>query len=214
MNFFDFLFLEFVSSFFQKTEGAKFWVEVLNDLKLRGVNDVLIACMDGLSGFAEALRSVFPKADIQRCIVHAVRATLKYIPFKHQKEFVKDLRAIYTAPTEMAGYKALEEMKKKWTKYNLYLERREKNRKELSAFFKYGKELRRLIYTTNPVENMHRQMRKITKITTIFPHDQALKKLMFLAIMDMQKKQDKAVRDWGLIISQLVIAFPDRIRLQ
>lgn len=197
-----------------ETEGAKFWVEVLNDLKLRGVDDVLIACMDGLSGFAEALKSVFPKADVQRCIVHAVRATLKYIPFKYQKEFARDLRAIYTAPTEMAGYKALEEMKKKWPRYILHLERWEKNWKELSAFFKYGKELRRLIYTTNPVENMHRQIRKITKTTTIFPHDQALKKLMFLAIMDMQKKWDKSVRDWGLVISQLVIAFPDRIRLQ
>lgn len=196
-----------------ENEGAKFWMNVLNELKHRGVKDIIICCIDGLTGFSEAIAAVFPKVLIQRCIVHQVRATTKYIPWKDRKAFCRDLKRIYTAPTEESGFKALQAMKEAWPKYRLHLERWDRDWKELSTFYGYSKELRRLMYTTNPVESLHRQMRKVTKTTSVFPHDEALKKLLWLAHRDIAKKWTMAVRDWGTIISQLAIGFPDRVIL-
>ena len=196
-----------------ETEGAKFWMSVLTDLRNRGTEDVLIACTDGLKGFKEAIAAVFPQAVLQRCIVHQVRNTMKYTASKHLKEFCNDLKSIYRAPSEEAGLKALEAVKEKWPQYKLHLQRWEQDWPELSVFFLFSPEVRRLIYTTNPVESLHRQMRKVTKTTSVFPHDESLKKLLFLAHQDISKKWTMSVQNWGLIISQLAIEFPDRVKL-
>lgn len=195
------------------TEGAKFWMSVLTDIKNRGVADVLIACTDGLKGFKEAIAAVFPETILQRCIVHQVRNSMKYVASKHLKEFCNDLKAIYRAPSEEAGLKALQEMKEKWPQYKIHLQRWETDWPDLSVFFLFSPEIRKLIYTTNPVESVHRQMRKVTKTTSIFPHDEALRKLLFLAQQDISKKWTMKVQNWGLIISQLAIEFPDRVKL-
>ncbi len=196
-----------------ETEGAKFWMSVLTDLKNRGLKDILIACTDGLKGFKDAIAAVFPQTVLQRCIVHQVRNTMKYVAHKHLKEFCKDLKGIYLAPSEESGLQALQEMKEKWTQYKIHLDRWERDWPDLSVFFLFSPEIRRLIYTTNPVESLHRQMRKVTKTTSIFPHDSALKKLLFLAQQDISRKWTMPVQNWGLIISQLAIEFPDRIKL-
>lgn len=196
-----------------ENEGAKFWMSVLSEIKNRGVQDILIACIDGLSGFSEAIKAVFPKTKIQQCIIHQVRNTVKYIPHKYKKAFCSDLKKIYTAPDEKAGLKALDEIKEKWKQYEPYLKSWETKWSELSTFFVYPNEVRRLIYTTNAVESLHRQIRKVTKTTTIFPNDDALTKLLWLAQRDISKKWNMTLRDWGSVIAQLSIMFPDRIIL-
>lgn len=196
-----------------ENEGAKFWMSVLSEIKNRGVSDILIACIDGLSGFSEAIKAVFPNTEIQQCIIHQVRNTIKYIPHKHKKKFCGDLRTIYTAPDEKAGLRSLEEVKEKWSQYELYLKSWERKWSELSTFFIYPNEVRRLIYTTNAVESLHRQIRKVTKTTTIFPSDESLTKLLWLAQRDISKKWNMTMRDWSSIIAQFSIMFPERIKL-
>lgn len=196
-----------------QTEGAKFWLGVMNELKNRGVEDVFIASIDGLSGFGEAIRAVFPDCDVQQCIVHQVRNTIKYIPHKDRKAFVSDLRSIYTATTEEAGLAALEEVKRKWPKYALYLKSWEAKWDELSPFFAYHPAIRRIMYTTNAVESLNHQLRKVTKTTTIFPHDDALLKLLFLAQRDVSKKWTTSVHNWGEIIAQFAVLFPEKVKI-
>lgn len=196
-----------------ENEGAKFWLGVLNEIKNRGVSDALIACIDGLSGFEDAIHAVFPQTQIQQCVIHQVRNTMKYVPHKHKKQFCADLRKIYTAPDEASGLAALEEVKHKWPQYGLYLKSWEAKWTQLSTFFAYPAEVRRLIYTTNAVESLHRQLRKVTKTTSVFPHEEALAKLLWLAQRDISKKWNMALRDWGAVIAQLAIMFPDRIKL-
>lgn len=196
-----------------ESEGAKFWMGVMNDLRNRGLEDILIACTDGLNGFKEAINAVFPKTVLQRCIVHQVRNTMKYVAHKHLKEFCNDLKGIYRAPSEESGLKVLDEMKTKWPQYEIHLARWERDWADLSVFFLFSPEIRRLIYTTNPVESLHRQMRKVTKTTSIFPHDESLKKLLFLAQKDIARKWTMPIQNWGLIISQFAIEFPDRVKL-
>ena len=196
-----------------ENEGAKFWLSILNEMKNRGVKDILISCIDGLKGFPEAIKTTYPDAEVQECIVHQIRNTTKYIPYKDKKTFCKDLKTIYKAPTEEAGWKALQEMKNKWKQYAPYLESREKKWTELSTFFVYPEEIRRIIYTTNTIESLNRQLRKVTKTTSVFPHNEALEKLLWLAQNDISKKWSSTIRDWGTILPQLAILFPDKIKL-
>ena len=194
-----------------ENEGAKFWMGILSEIKNRGVEDIFICCVDGLKGFSEAITAIFPKTQVQQCIVHQIRNTVKFVSFRHRKEFCSDLRTIYTAPTEEAGLQALEKVKKKWKQYELPLQRWEEKWTELSPFFGYPAEIRRIIYTTNAIENLNRQFRKVTKTTSIFPHNEALQKLLWLAQQDISKRWTMPVRNWGEIISQFAILFPDRI---
>ncbi len=196
-----------------ENEGAKFWMQVLTEIKNRGVEDVIVCCVDGLTGFSEAIKAVFPDAEVQQCVVHMIRNTVKYIPHKLKKNFCADLRTIYTAPTEEAGLSALEAVKEKWPEYGIHLKRWEDKWTELSTFFKYSEEVRTILYTTNSVESLHRQIRKVTKTTSVFPHDEALKKLLWLAGRDISKRWYQPIPLWGTIISQLAIMHPDRITL-
>lgn len=196
-----------------ENEGAKYWLGILNEIKLRGVNDIFIACIDGLTGFSEAIREVYPQAEIQRCIVHQIRNTVKYISYKDYKQFCADLKNVYSAPTEAAGFEALQQMKIKWSQYAIYLKSWETNWAELATFFAYPEEIRRIIYTTNIIEGLNRQFRKVTKTTSIFPHNDALAKLLWLAQNDIAKKWTMPIRDWGKIVGQFAIMFPERIKI-
>lgn len=204
---------ELLGLWIDQSEGAKFWMGVLSEIKTRGTQDILICCTDGLKGFSEAIKAIYPDTCIQRCIVHQVRHTSKHIPHRDKKKFCQDLKAIYTAPTEEFGIAALEKAQQNWPGYQVYLRSWEENWGELSALFQFPEEIRRVIYTTNAVEGLHRQFRKVTKTTTIFPHDEALKKLLWLAQKDISKKWTAPIRNWGMILPQLAILFPDKIKL-
>jgi putative transposase len=195
------------------TEGSKFWMSVLTEIKNRGVKDVLFASIDGLSGFSEAIKAVFPDCNIQRCIVHQIRNTLKYIPHKDMKAFAGALKTIYTASTEEAGYEALLQLKEDWPQYAVYLKSWETNWSDLSTFYSYSPEIRRILYTTNPIESLNRQFRKVTKTTTIFPTDQSVLKLLWLAQRDIVKKWTLPIQNWGQILAQLSVLFPEKISL-
>ena len=196
-----------------ETEGAKFWLQVLNDIKNRGVEDILIACIDGLSGFKDAIKTAFPQTEIQKCIIHQVRNTIKYVSYKDIKEFCTDLKEIYNAPSEESGLQALSSVKTKWVKYKVYLESWDRDWAELSTFFVYPEAIRKIIYTTNAIEGLNRQFRKVTKTTCLFPHDEALMKLLWLAQKDISKKWNMPIHNWGEILSQFTIMFPNRINL-
>ena len=196
-----------------ESEGAKFWARVLNEIKNRGVEQLLICCIDGLKGFSEAISSIYPNAEIQKCIVHQIRNTTKYVSHKEKKQFCADLRTIYTATTEEEGFEALRVAKEKWSKYSVYLESWEKNWAELSSFFIYPEAVRKLIYTTNPIESLNRQFRKVTKTTCVFPHEQSLRKLLWLAQGDISKKWSMPIHNWGEIIAQILIFFPGKIEV-
>lgn len=196
-----------------ESEGSKFWMQVLSEIKHRGTKDILICCVDGLTGFSDAIKAIYPDAVIQRCIVHQIRNTTKYIPHKHKKAFCADLKKIYSAPSEEAGLQALCAMQEQWPQYKVYLQKWEERWNELSPFFSYPAALRRMIYTTNAIESLNRQFRKVTKTTSIFPHDKALTKLLWLAQRDIAKKWSMPVRNWGQILAQLSILFPDKITL-
>jgi transposase-like protein len=194
-----------------ETEGANFWLSVITELRNRGVEDILIACIDGLKGFPEAINSIYPKTEIQLCIIHVLRNTLKYIASKNQKEFIKDLKCVYTAPTEEAALEELKKVEEKWgKKYPHPLKTWRENWNNISTFFKYPAEIRKMIYTTNAVESLHRQFRKVTKSKSLFPNDESLKKMLYLAYRDLSKKWTMPVRNWAFIISQFYIIFEER----
>jgi len=194
-------------------EGAKFWLSIVTELKNRGVEDILIASVDGLKGFSEAINSVFPKTIVQRCIIHQIRYSLKYVGSKYQKEFMSDLKLVYKAPTKKAAEQALQELDKKWgEKYPLVLNSWKNNWSELSTYFAYSEPIRRIIYTTNTVEGFNRQIRKITKSKGGFSNDDALTKLVFLIYRDISKKWNKPIPNWAEIISQLDIHFSERLK--
>lgn len=195
-----------------ETEGAKFWMHVLNDLRNRGVEDVLIACVDGLKGFPEAIKEIFPRAEVQICIAHQIRHTIKFVPHHHREAFCKDLKSVYTAADADMGREALEELKDKWPQYRPYLRSWEERWSDLEPFFGYPAPVRRMIYTTNMIENLNRQFRKVTKTTIIFPHDDALIKLLWLAQTDFTKARSVALRNWSEIMAQLSVLFEDRVR--
>lgn len=196
-----------------ENEGAKFWLALLDEIKNRGVEDILIACIDGLSGFSDAIKTIFPNTEIQKCIVHQIRNTVKYVSHKEKKKFCADLKKIYGATNEEVGLEALRQMKKDWAQYAIYLKSWENNWSELSTFFNYPEEIRRIIYTTNAIEGLNRQFRKVTKTTSIFPHNDSLLKLLWLAQNDISKKWNMTIRNWGKIIGQFAIIFPERIKL-
>jgi len=192
-----------------EAEGAKFWMGILDELRHRGVAHMLIVCVDGLSGFEEAIKAIYPDAQVQQCIVHQVRNTLKFIPHKDRKRMADALKTIYTAPNAEAGYAALEEVRKRFPQYDVYLKSWDTKWHVLATFFEYPEEIRRVIYTTNAIEGVNRQYRKVTKTTSVFPHEQALLKLLYLATRDISKKWSMPIRNWGTIVAQLTIVFPE-----
>lgn len=197
-----------------ESESANFWLSVLTDLKNRGVKDILIASMDGLKGFPEAMAAVFPQTQVQLCVIHQIRNSLRYVAYKHKKEFMKDLKRVYQAPTKEIAEKELDHLHQKWyDRYPIVIKSWENKWDNLSTYFAYTPEIRKLIYTTNTVEAVHRQFRKVTKSKTIFPNDKAVVKMLFLAYLDISKKWTSTIRDWSKIVSQLAIAFEGRLNL-
>jgi transposase-like protein len=194
-----------------EAEGAHFWLNVLTELKNRGLKDIFIACIDGLKGFPEAINSVFPKTEIQLCVIHQIRNTLRYVVWKDQRKFMKELREVYKASTEQSALANLDLFEETWgKKYPLAIKSWRNNWTNLSTYFKYPEEIRTVIYTTNAVEVLHRQFRKVTKSRTIFPHDEALKKMLYLAYRDLSKKWTMAVRSWPVILTHLSVYFKER----
>ena len=205
---------ELLGMWIQKNEGAKFWLQVMTDLKNRGVEDIFIACVDGLKGFPEAINSLYPKTEIQLCIVHQIRNSIKYVSTKNQKEFLKDLKTIYKAPTQDVALTNLGALDEKWGKtYPMVVNSWIKNFENLSQYFKYADPIRKMIYTTNIIEGYNRQLRKVTKNRAIFPTDDSLIKLMYLATKDVVKKWKAPSWNWALTIGQLSLIFPDRLKL-
>ena len=197
---------EILGFYISESEGANFWLSVLTDLNNRGLQDVLIACTDNLRGFSEAILSIFPKAQIQKCIVHQIRNTLKYVASKNQKEFMKDLKLVYRAETRELAESALLDLEEKWgEKYPVVMESWQNNWEELSAYFEYTQPIRKLIYTTNPIEGYHRHLRKVTKTKGSFPNDTALLKLVYLATKNVEKKWTSPLQNWSLTVQQLYI---------
>ena len=193
------------------SESAAFWTTVFNEMKNRGVKDILIACHDNLSGFANALSTVFPKTENQLCIIHMIRNSTKYVSYKNIKPLMADLKRVYGAVSEEAALFALEEFREKWdSKYPQIYKSWEANWADLSGFFKYPFEMRRLIYTTNSVEGFHRMLRKFTKTKTNFPTDDALRKSIYLSVREISKKWYNPIKDWGIIIGQFLIFYDDR----
>lgn len=198
-----------------ESEGAKFWLQVLTDLNNRGVKDILIACIDNLKGFAEAIESVFPNSEVQTCIIHQIRNSLKYISYKDSKEFMRDLKKVYRAETKEAAETELLNLEEKWgKKYPVVIESWNRNWERLSTYFQYTEPIRRLIYTTNTVEGFHRQIRKVTKSKGAFASEMALKKLLYLATNNITKKWTGSIRGWSLIVQQLKIKFGERLPLK
>jgi len=194
------------------SESSNFWLSVITDLQTRGVQDIFIACMDGLSGFREAVLAVFPQTQIQRCIIHQIRNSLKYITWTDRKAFMLDLKTVYQATTRESAEAHLHQLADKWAdKYAVAIRSWENNWEDLSTFFAYPAEIRRLIYTTNSVEGYHRQLRKVTKAKSIFPTPEAARKLLFLANRDILKKWTMPIQNWPLILNQLVIRFEGRL---
>ena len=195
-----------------EAEGAKFWLSVCNDLKNRGVKEILIACMDGLKGLPDAIKSVFPDVSIQNCIIHQIRNSIKYIASKDKKEFMRDLKCVYKAPNEEDALNSLDTVKDKWNhKYGIVVDSWYNNWDKLSTYFKYSPEIRRIIYTTNALEGFNRQLRKFTKIRTVFPTDESLRKSLYLATEQVMRKWISPVPNWGITLAQLTIIFKDKI---
>ncbi len=196
-----------------ESEGAHFWLGVLNDLKTRGVDDILIACIDGLKGFPEAINTAFPKTEVQLCVVHQIRNSLKHVASKNQKEFMIDLKTVYQATNKEVAETNLLLLDEKWgKKYPIVIKSWNNNWENLSTYFKYSDEVKKLIYTTNPIEGFHRQVRKYTKTKGAFTSENALLKLVFCAIKQVSGKWTMPIPNWSLAISQLDIYFPDRLK--
>ena len=196
------------------SEGANFWLGVLTDLQNRGVRDILIACVDGLSGFPYAIGSVFPDTDVQLCIVHQIRNSMKYAGSKNQKEFLRDLKLVYAADTKEKAETELDNLEEKWGElYPIVIKSWRDKWELLSCYFQYTVAIRKIIYTTNTVEGYHRQVRKITKTKGVFPTDDALYKLVYLAYRNIRKKWTMPLANWGQTAQQLAIKFGDRFRI-
>lgn len=195
-----------------ENESAKFWLGVLNDLKNRGVQDILITCVDNLTGFSQAITACYPKTEIQKCIIHQIRNSTRYVSYKDLKKVTADLKPIYKAATEEMALVELDRFEETWgTKYPLIVRSWRANWDELATFFKYPPEIRKLIYTTNMIESYHRQLRKVTKGKSIFPTDDALLKMLYLVTMDVTRKWTGRVQNWGQMLLQFSVFFPERI---
>ena len=196
------------------SESSKYWLSILNGLKNRGVQDILIVSVDGLSGFVQAINVAFPQTEVQRCVIHQIRASTRYVSYKDVKQFTADLKPIYKAPTEEAALFALDEFEAKWnSKYPLGVKSWRANWNELSTMFKYSPEIRKLIYTTNAIENFNRQLRKVTKTKSAFVSDNALMKLLYLTTMNIIDKWTMPIRNWGMILDNLMIYVGDRVKI-
>ena len=195
-----------------ENESAKFWATVLNNLKNRGVEDIFIACTDNLTGFTAAIEAVFPKTDIQNCIIHQLRNSSKYVSYKDLKALMADLKRVYTAVDEETALSALDDFAAKWdSKYPKISKSWYENWPNLSTYFKFPNELRKLIYTTNAIEGFNRQLRKVTKSKSVFPTDDSLFKMLYLAMMDISKKWTGRRQDWSSIYAQIAIFYEDRL---
>lgn len=196
-----------------EAEGAKFWLSICNDLKNRGVKKILIACMDGLKGLPQAIKTVFPTVDIQTCIVHQIRNSIKYIASKDKKAFMKDLKEVYKAPTEDLALAQLDNLKEKWgSNYGMVIDSWYNNWNNLDTFFKFSPQIRKLIYTTNVLEGFNRQVRKFTKVRTIFPTDESLNKCVYLATMKIMEKWTQPIHNWGTTLAELSLYFEEQLK--
>ena len=194
------------------TEGAKFWMSVLTDIKNRGTEDILIACMDGLTGFPDAVKAVFPDTHIQHCIVHMIRNSTKFVSYKDLKAVCRDLKEVYSAINAESGHEALEEFGKKWNdKYPMIQASWERNWNDLTEFFNYPKDIRRAIYTTNAIESLNFSLRKVTRNKSSFPDDDSIYKVMYLAIKNASTRWTMSIKDWGLAVNQFAIIFDGRV---
>ncbi len=206
---------ELLGIWIAQTEGAKFWLQVVTELKNRGVQDIFIACVDGLKGFPEAIETVFPKTDVQLCIVHLVRYSLNYVSWKLREEVAADLKAIYSAATVEDAEVRLAEFKEKWgTAYPPIVQSWQRNWARIIPFFDYPPEIRRVIYTTNAIESVNMSLRKITKNRGSFPNDEALLKLFYLALNNISKRWTMPIRDWKAALNRFTIQFEDRMPQQ
>jgi len=198
----------------EETEGSRFWLKVFNDLKARGVKDILILCGDGLTGLDKAVESVYPKADLQLCVVHQIRNALKFVSYKDRKAFCADMRLIYCAPTIEAAEQALQALEEKWGKrYPASVASWRNNWQYLSTFFKYPVDIRKIIYTTNSIESLNGRLRKNTSNRKIFPNDEAIIRLLYLNIRNFSHRWT-ARQGWDSVMSQLSIMYPDRVRAE
>ena len=203
---------ELLGLYLSESEGARYWLNVLTDLHNRGVKDILIASVDGLKGFPEAIETIYPQTEVQLCIIHQIRNSLKYVASKNQKAFMADLKAVYRATTQAAAETALDELEVKWGKqYPLVIRSWRDKWVHLSAYFKYPEYVRKAIYTTNAVEAVHRQFRKLTKTKGGFPNENSLLKLLYAGILKASEKWTHPVQNWNLTLSQLAIHFEGRL---
>lgn len=195
-----------------ENESSKFWLSVLNELKNRGVQDILIVCVDGLTGFDKAIEAAYPQAEIQQCVIHQIRNSTKYVSYKDLKLLMTDLKKVYQAVDEKTALSALADFEEKWgKKYPKIGKSWQDNWAKISTYFKYPEEVRKLIYTTNAIEGFNRQLRKVTKSKSVFPTDDSLLKMLYLAMMDITKKWTGKRQDWSVIHAQLDVFFADRL---
>jgi putative transposase len=205
---------ELLGMYVGENEGAKFWLQVLTDLQNRGLEDIFIACIDNLPGFADAIESIFPKTEVQLCIVHQIRNSQKYLSYKDVKPFMKDLQNVYKATTVDLAERSLDQLESNWgTRYPKVIESWRKNWPRLSSYFQYNKDIRRIMYTTNIIEGFHRQLRAVTKSKGAFQSEEALMKLLFLVQENICAKWNKPVYNWNQTLGQLSIIFNDRLKL-
>ena len=203
---------EILGLYLSENEGANFWMSVLADLSNRGLKDILIACVDGLTGFPEAINSIYPQTEVQLCIIHQIRNSIKYVASKHHKAFMADLKQVYRAVSKDAAESALDELQTKWGKqYPLVIQSWTRKWDNLSAYFRYPENIRKVIYTTNAIESVHRQFRKLTKTKGAFPNENSLLKLLYLGLLNAQQKWTMPIQNWNLTLSQLCIYFDGRL---
>ena len=203
---------EVLGLYLSQHEGANFWLSVLTDLNNRGLEDILIACVDGLKGFPEAINTIFPRTEVQLCVIHQIRNSLKYVASKNQKAFMADLKPVYKAVSKEAAETALDELENRWgTQYPIVLKSWRSKWENLSVYFKYPADIRRVIYTTNAIEAVHRQFRKLTKTKGAFPNENSLLKLLYMGILNATGKWTMPIHNWNLTLSQLSIYFEGRL---
>lgn len=196
-----------------KNESSAFWMSVLTDMKARGVNDILITATDNLNGFTDTIKAVFPQATTQICVVHQIRNASRYVVWKDKKEFAKDMKQIYNAPTKQAAKSALDDFAEKWTsKYSYAIKSWENNWDNLTVFFDFPLEIRKIIYTTNLIENLNGKIRKYTKNKLSFPTDESVLKSTYLSVREATKKWTMPIRNWGVVLNQFLIIFGDRLK--
>ncbi|WP_024791986.1 IS256 family transposase [Lebetimonas sp. JS138] len=203
---------EVLGLYLSESEGANFWLQVLTDLNNRGVKDILIASVDGLKGFPEAINAIYPNTEVQLCIIHQIRNSLKYVASKDKKEFMKDLKKVYQAVNKEQAESELDRLEEKWgNKYPIVIKSWRNKWNNLSNYFKYPQDIKKVIYTTNIIESVHRQFRKLTKTKGAFPNENSLLKLLYMGIQNTEKKWTMPIKNWNLTLSQLAIFFEGRL---